>query len=140
MNENNMGTKKTYHNHLSRGLMLRYLLTLVIYVVGLVAVALIGWQICASRVWYWDDPLYQLLLWVKDYILLVLGICVLVGWTLITYYYFRKPLRYLNELTAASAQLAQPSDVPIELSRPLRDVQDELNLIRQQALRNIQAA
>lgn len=120
--------------------MLKYLLTLVIYVVGLVAVALIGWQICASRVWYWDDPLYQLLLWVKDYILLVLGICVLVGWTLITYYYFRKPLRYLNELTAASAQLAQPSEVPIELSRPLRDVQDELNLIRQQALRNIQAA
>ena len=132
--------KKSYHSQLLRGMMLKYILTLVIYVITLVAVMLIGWQICASRIWFWEDPLYQLLLWVKDYILLVIGVCILIGWTLITYYYFRKPLRYLDEMIAASALLVQPTDTPIELSRPMREVQDELNAIRQQALRSTQAA
>ena len=80
------------------------------------------WQWCSSagndgvrhrRLAAVDDPLYQLLLWVKDYILLVLGIVPLLvrmDW-LITYYYFRKPLAVFKRAhRCIGKQLAQPRD------------------------------
>ncbi|MEA4919828.1 MAG: vancomycin resistance histidine kinase VanS, partial [Clostridiaceae bacterium] len=65
---------------------------------------------------------------------------ILAGWAIITYLFFQKPLRYLDEVVEASEQLAQPDNTPIVLSDPMKDIQDELNIVREQALRNAIAA
>ena len=64
----------------------------------------------------------------------------LIGWLLISYHFLSKPLRYLDELITASEQLAQPGEDPIVLPSSMKNIQDELNLVREQALRNAMAA
>ena len=58
----------------------------------------------------------------------------------ITYYFMGKPLRYLDEIIFASEKLATPTDEQIILSDALKSVQDELNQVRETALRNAQLA
>ena len=52
----------------------------------------------------------------------------------------RRPLGYLDDLIAASKQLATPNEQPIVLKQVLQPVETELNLIREQALRNLYLA
>ncbi len=95
-----------------------------------------AWQLCGRLNWQADSLLYHLLLFVRDYLLLFLGIAALLGWTGITYWFISRPLRYLDEIVIASEQLAQPDSQPILLPGAMKNVQDELNLVREQALRN----
>ena len=59
-----------------------------------------------------------------------------VGWIVLTRYFVCRPLRYLDEIVAAAEQLASPSDSIVTLSPSLKNIQDNLNLVREQALRN----
>ena len=100
--------------------MFQYFLSLIGFVVGLCVVVLLGWQLCASVIWQPYDPLYQLLSWIRDYILLVGGVVCLVGWTIITYYFMSKPLRYLDQVVAASGQLVNNRNEPIVLPESMK--------------------
>lgn len=75
-----------------------------------------------------------------DYALLFLGILIIIGGTAITYYFMGRPLRYLDEVISASEQLAHPTDEQIILSEAMKQVQDELNHVRETALLNAQLA
>lgn len=123
-------------SQLSRQLVLQYFLALAVFAVGLVFLVLFAWQLCGRLNWQADSLLYHLLLFVRDYLLLFLGIAALLGWTGITYWFISRPLRYLDEIVIASEQLAQPDSQPILLPGAMKNVQDELNLVREQALRN----
>ncbi|MBC8536712.1 HAMP domain-containing histidine kinase [Clostridiales bacterium BX7] len=97
-------------------------------------------QFCAGINWHSNDPLYRFLLFVRDYILLFVGIPAIGGWVLITWWYLSKPLRYLDEIVDASRKLASPSEEPIELSAALAATANEMNLVRERALRDARAA
>ncbi|QIB70719.1 HAMP domain-containing histidine kinase [Aminipila butyrica] len=72
----------------------------------------------------------------RDEFRLVVGTIGFIGWGVITYYFFTKALNYLDEVVAASKQLVADKDQPIVLPEAIKIVQDELNLFREQALRN----
>lgn len=55
---------------------------------------------------------------------------------MITNLAIKKPLRYLDEVIDAAKTLSDPKDAPIVLSPDMSDVQNELNLARQQAINN----
>lgn len=95
---------------------------------------IVSWNIYRMISWEPQDPLYQFLQWIKAYINLVLGIVCFTGWSIITYYFMSKPLRYLDEIIDASKQLATSKNEPIVLPNAIKNVQDELNLVREQAL------
>ncbi len=61
---------------------------------------------------------------------------VLLGVFLLTYRSISKPLDYLDEVIEAAEELAHPADTPIRLSPPLESIQDELNIVREGALRS----
>ena len=67
---------------------------------------------------------------------LITAVIFIVAWRAITYHFLLKPLRYLDELMAAAGQLAISPNEPILLSAELKEMQDELNRIREQAVRN----
>ncbi len=135
-----MDRGRTRRSQMSSQLLLQYILTLIGFAVGFVMLVLLAWRISASFTWYDSNPLYHILIWIKEYILLWTGAIVFIGWIFITYYYISKPLRYLDEIVIASEQLAQPTDTPIVLPEAMKNVQDELNLVREQALRSTMAA
>ena len=121
---------------MTRSLLLQYTLSLIGFIVAFIAFVLFAWSLCNRITWYPDDPLYWILKFVKEYILLTAGIPLLMGWAFITSYFISKPMRYLDEIVEASEQLAQPDTEPILLPDAMKNVQDELNLVREQALRN----
>lgn len=116
-----------------------YLLALVIYVAALFAILAIGWSVSINISWR-PSNIYYLLQWVKEWIIAIMLILILIGWIVITLRFMTRPLRYLDELVDASEKLANPGEEPIRLSRAMKSVEDELNLVREGALRNAMLA
>lgn len=116
-----------------------YLLTLMAWVVVVLVMAYIGIIICASISWR-PSLLYSILLWVREYIVLVCIGTVLGGWVAISFYFISKPIQQLDMLAEAAEQLSHPGEEPIRLPNPLEDIAIQLNLARERALRDARAA
>lgn len=136
-----MEQKKSYTNRkylrtqLTGQVLGNYILALVIYVAALFAILAIGWSASINTSWQ-PSSIYYILQWVKEWIIAIMIILILIGWIIITLRFMTRPLRYLDELVDASEKLANPSEEPIRLSRAMKSVEDELNLVRESALRN----
>ena len=116
-----------------------YILALMIYVAALFAILAIGWSVSINISWR-PSNIYYLLQWVKEWIIAIMLILILIGWIVITLRFMTRQLRYLDELVDASEKLANPGEEPIRLSRAMKSVEDELNLVREGALRNAMLA
>lgn len=125
---------------LSRQLVIRYFLSLLGFTAGLCVLVLLVWRFCTHLVWQPDNRLYQVLKFIGEYLLFFMGLAFLLGWTVITFLFLSRPLRYLDELVEASKQLAHPGEEPIRLSGTMVETQNELNLVREKALRDAAAA
>jgi len=140
-----MEQKKSYTNRkylrtqLTGQVFGNYILALVIYVAALFAILAIGWSVSMNISWQ-PSSIYYLLQWVKEWIIAIMLILILIGWIVITLRFMTRPLRYLDELVDASEKLANPGEEPIRLSRAMKSVEDELNLVREGALRNAMLA
>lgn len=140
-----MEQKKSYTNRkylrtqLTGQVFGNYILVLVIYVAALFAILAIGWSVSINISWQ-PSSIYYLLQWVKEWIIAIMIILLLIGWIVITLRFMTRPLRYLDELVDASEKLANPGEEPIRLSRAMKSVEDELNLVREGALRNAMLA
>lgn len=90
--------------------------------------------------WYPEDPLYWDLKAIQALAPYLMIFAMFASGIIFTRLAIRKPLRYLDEVIDAAKKLSAPEEVPIELSRELIDIQNELNLAREQSLRNARAA
>lgn len=129
---------KRAHNKslIARDILFQYFLSIIIFIFTFIIFVFTAWGLCNIFSWQPYDPLYQILHFFKEYILLISFVICLVGWIVITFYFISKPLRYLDELVKASEQLANPADEPIVLPDVMKNIQDELNLVREQAFKN----
>lgn len=137
-----MSNPNTHHraSRLTRRLLGQYLLDVTGFLAALGVGVLLAWRICRLFIWQASDPLYQMLSFVQDYILVFLGGAFLLGWAGITYRFISRPLRYLDQVAAAAGKLAHPSEEPILLPEDLAQTEYELNQVRLRALRDARAA
>lgn len=140
MNKKNAHTAHSYSRQLSQQLTARYLLSLVAFIAGFSVFVLLGILIFSSFTWQPENPLYHFLIWIKNGLPVLSVLSIMAGCILITLFFLRRPFRYLDELAGAAARLTQPDDAPIKLPAAIKSIEDQLNLARQQALRNAQAA
>lgn len=129
-----------YHSRLSRRLLLRFVLALVGWLVGFTGLCLLAMMACNTIIWQPWDPVYQFLQFVKDFLPVFYFVPLLGGWLAISYYFLGRPLRYLDEIVAAAKLLAQPRDEMVRLPGELKDIEDDMNLAKQRALRDAEAA
>ncbi|MCI8331476.1 MAG: GHKL domain-containing protein [Clostridiales bacterium] len=120
---------------MARKLLFRFLLSIFLLVVGFIICFWLANIFFRMFIWHDKNPLYHLFKWFEENILLWGSFFLLIGGAVISYIFISKPLRYLDEIIDASDKLAEPSQRPIILSEELKDVQDELNLVREQAIR-----
>ena len=125
---------------LSRRIFLQYILTLIGTTVGFIFLIFFSWLIASNITWFSDNPIYIFLHWIKTNLLWVSIVILFLLFAVITYFFMRRPLGYLDDLIAASKQLATPNEQPIVLKQAMQPVETELNLIREQALRNLYLA
>ena len=96
--ENRSAGRRGLRNRLTRRIAAQYVLALFTFVAVFLLCFFFGWQICSSITWYPEDPLYQFLHLLLDYLPLTLGVPLLAGWAILTYAFMAKPLRYLDEV------------------------------------------
>ena len=116
-----------------------YLLALVAWVATVLGMTLLCAILCSSVIWQ-STPLYWFLQWVKNYIVLVMGAAVVVGWLAISYFFIARPVQNLERMLEGAEALAHPTEEPIRLPAALEGAEHQLNLVREQALRTAQAA
>lgn len=58
------------------------------------------------------------------------------GIVMLTYYFMSKPLRYLDDIIDATGQMLENKDEVIVLPKAMRNVEDELNMLRGQSIKN----
>lgn len=131
--------QSTYSRQASGQILLQYGLSLIIYPTACIVLFLLGANgYYAYRRMTNDES--SLLFWfaqvVRDTLPIWAAFIGIVGWVALTYYFVCKPLRYVDELIEAAEALATSSETSIRLSPALSNVQDNLNLVREQALRN----
>lgn len=140
MNEHGKMRPHMRLSRLSRQILMQYLLSVVGFVAGLLLLYLLSWGFFTRFTWQGSDPVYQVLKLLQETSLIWMPILIAIGIVWITYRFLSRPLHYLEEVVQAAEQLAQPERGPVELSEALKSVQDELNLVREQALRSANAA
>lgn len=131
--------RRRYRTHIANWLLVQYLAVLCVYVVFLAVGIIAAFEISHMITWQ-PGPLYALLDGIRDYlpfwILLGLGL----GWLAISYFFLARPIRHLDEVLSAAERLVHPDETPIHLPDTMAEVENELNLIRQQALFHARAA
>ena len=128
--------RRKRHNQISQQILIRYVFSVLGMIGGLVLLFFLGWVFCRLFIWQPHEPLYRLLKALEDTAMFWGSGVVLLGVFLLTYRSISKPLDYLDEVIEAAEELAHPADTPIRLSPPLESIQDELNIVREGALRS----
>lgn len=125
---------------LVRKLLQQYILWIVLLVAAIVIIPLVGRELSYMKVWYPEDPMYQVLSWLKGRIWFVMLFTAFFGWIVVTYIYFRRLSGYLNEAFSAAEKMIAEPDKRIELSPDLQTFEIEMNRIREDNLFHQRAA
>lgn len=125
---------------MSRRIWIQYILSLIAWAVAVLILAVLAWTICREITWFGNELLYPIVHWAAEYVVFLYGIVTMVGWLVISYIFISMPLRYLDDLVAAAGELAHPKEDAITLPPAMECVEAQLNLVREQALRDAQTA
>lgn len=123
--------KKQYFP-VEKKLRLQLFIILVIYIItGFIAVSLLQYVFLVFK-----NSIVEWLYWRLDAIYFVY---LIIGLTGIFYHYWRRPWKYLDEVITATQIVYEQNDHMIELSDPLRKVQQQMNQIKMSVLLSQQA-
>ena len=131
-----MKRKHFVETPLSKRIFRNYCIVLAAYALVMVAMAYLAYNVLQGRIWWPTDPLWPILHWLDDNVMLVGVIVCLLGWLVITLWFEALTLRYLHETVRASRQLASRLEEPIVLPAAMKEIQDELNGVRERTQRS----
>jgi two-component system, OmpR family, sensor histidine kinase VanS len=133
--DNNNKKRRAIRSRVSRTLVWQYFLALVIYTVLYVVLGLAGIQLAIKISWR-TTPLYYIGIFVQEYFMAFVVGFYAAGIVMLTYYFMSKPLKYLDDIIDATGQMLENKDEVIVLPKAMRNVEDELNMLREQSVKN----
>ncbi len=131
------GAPERSGNSRTRSLLFAYFLSVIGFIAAFFLALYAAFFICRYMIrWNYGDPLYDFLHGIYDNIWLISTIALILGTLAISALFIANTSKRVDEISGAAAKLAKPDDTPIILSGGLKDVENELNLAREQALRS----
>lgn len=127
-------------NALSKTIFLRFFVTVVIFTVVLIAAFFASAYTFSRFVWHGNELLYPILRGIANNARTFLAFCWLVGFILIFLVYWRKTLGYVDTIAKASSMLITSDEDPIRLPDELKQVEDQMNQIKREAISNARIA
>ena len=130
--------KGKYSNKLTKNIILKVLLSTVVYSMLLGIIWIIGKYLCNSVVWQPYDRTYRFLkLFENIYILLFIW---LLGTIIIFLFYLKKSLSYIDSIVNATNILINEDDAWIKLDKDLSDIEMQMNQVKQLSRKNYKLA
>ena len=123
-------------NSLIQRLVCEYLISLFGVLCVLLSIVYVMRAICDSRIWYGTELLYPLLHMIHTNLWELTTIVCLTGWLFVTIIFAVRMWLYLREVVRTSEQMALHTEIPVQMSGHLKEVQDELNNVRTLVLSN----
>lgn len=117
-----------------------FFLQIMIYTAVIILLFLWGYFICANRIWMGTEPFYPLIHMLHDNWLAAVCLFLLFGSLLIAWLNFRKIARLMSEVAEAVSGIYQDREDTVQLPRELREMENQLNLIRIEAKADRQQA
>jgi len=133
-------TKNKFGSGISKSILIRFFVTLAIYVLALVFILVISKMILSIFIWQPADPVYRFFKWIDRNATGVIFIGGLVGFVVIFSYYWHKTLGFIDTIVEASEILVEQGDNIIELPNELKQVEIRMNQAKQDVLRNSRLA
>lgn len=87
-------------------------------------------------IWYGDEPIYRLVQWADANRYFVLFTYLMIGIFVIILYYWKKTFSFFQEVVDATEQFYQEDTALIELSEPLKEVENRMNQTKVNILKN----
>ena len=119
---------------------MQYILALLAWAFGLLLLGALLWYFCSIASWDDSEPIYFFTRWFQKNVVFIYLMVTGAGWLVISYWFLSRPMRYLSVLLDAAEALAHSGEDPITLPKPLEQVEAQLNLTRERAIRNALAA
>lgn len=141
MNENKIWKEsEQYQSRISQKLLKRFALILMAFVLIIFFGLLFGKTILSQKIWYKTDSLYPLLHFIDENKLVTVVIFCLSGGIILSCFCIVQVLGYLDKVLYASGKMTREPEKVIILPDVLKDVQDDMNEIRETNNRNMQLA
>ena len=128
--------EKTKKGRLIKRLVIEYFASLAVLALLLVILVYVLQTMCQSHVWYGNEFWYPVLHRIKENLVLHMAITCLTGWLFVTIVFAVRMWLYLREVVQASERMALNEEKPVRMSASLKEIQDEMNSVREQALHN----
>ncbi len=139
-----MGNKTNQKNKISRKLMVhiffRMVLSMIIYVVFGFLGFFLSYQVFSYFTWYGNEPIYIIGHFFTSHIEYWTFAYVLIGCLIIFLYFFKKPFKYIQEVSDATGIIYRHDDSLVELSPRLKDIELNFNQIKLAVMNNERAA
>lgn len=129
--------KKRQYSKLSKRILNRFFLSLLILLAVMMGGYFLAWFICKQFIWYDYSPFYSLFKALQMLSPVIVLVVMAVGSITFMRKAIEKPLEYLDTVIDASKTLSEPETPAISLPEELSDVENELNLARIQSLENL---
>ena len=132
--------KKQNASQISNRIINRFVLSCLLLTLVLLGGFFLAWFICSRFIWQAGDPIYNWLKVLQNLSPIIIVLSFMAGVFILAIISIQRTLRYLNYMVYSAKRLTHPDEEPILLPDELSDIQNELNLAREQALRNIAVA
>lgn len=129
-----------YQSRISQKLLKRFGLILMAYIIIVFFILLFGKMILSRKIWYKTDSVYPLLHYIDENTITTVVIFWLMGGVILSCFCIFQVLGYLDKVLYASGKITREPERVILLPDVLKEVQDDMNAIREQNNRNIQLA
>lgn len=127
-------------SQISNRIIVRFVLSFFILLLILIGGIFLAYFLSSRIIWHEGDLLYRLLKRLEALSPIIIVLTLIAGTFVLAIISIKRSIRYLNNMVDAAKRLSHPDENAIELPEELSDIQNELNLAREQALRNIDAA
>lgn len=127
-------------NDLPKDILRQFYFSAAVFSVALIAVFFGALYLGSRFTWYGNEFLFPLLNIAKQNWLLFFAFCWIIGLIIIFLFYWRKTFAYMDTIVEASKLLVVSNDELIRLPPELKQVEDRMNHIKQDSIRNVRLA
>lgn len=135
-----LSKKRSFEQKITRSLLQKLIVEVITYTFLLLVAVVLAYAIVQMRTWYYQDPLYHLLLTIYGYKEIILIFIWFLGVGVLIFRKFKQLANYLEQLAKASKELVTQDDSLIQLPEELTEIEQYMNEMKRSSLRNAMAA
>lgn len=114
-------------NRLNTSLLIRFFLALILYPLLGAVIFFIARTLLGSVTWYGDELIYKLGHWISLRLEVFICLYLIIGYSFIFFYYWKKPFSYIQTMVDALDQMYDTAQDTITLPDALKEIETSIN-------------